>query len=252
MKAVAYMRCSGMGQTLGDTWERQTSAIHSYAIANDIEIVDEYRDEGISGKTELEGRSGLAACLERVENNGVKLVLVESADRLARDSLIAEIIIRQFQKAGVRVVTAAGGVDLTAGDDSNPTAKLVRQILASVAEFDRAVTVLKLKAARDRKKFKTGRCEGKKPFGYKPGEQETLNTILKLSADDKTSSEIADYLNSRHVPTRYGGMWASGTIRKILTASRRELKSTPESQERREVLLPSPTIESLLQAPHTL
>lgn len=218
ISAVLYMRCSGMGQVEGDTWDRQQLACQKYAAANDIEIVAVYRDEGVSGKTELEGRSGLAACLERVESNGVKLVIVESADRLARDSMIAEVIVRQFQKAGVRVLAASGGVDLTAGDDSNPTAKLIRQILASVAEFDRCVTVLKLRAARERKKAKTGRCEGRKPMGHYPGEQETLDTILAMHGSNPPASPsvIAFYLNARQIPTRHGKRWHAGTVSKIL------------------------------------
>lgn len=169
--AVAYMRCSGVAAEFGDTFERQTAAVTKYATENDIEIVDEYRDAGVPGKTELQDRPGLAACLERVENNGVKLVLVESADRLARDSMVSEVIIRQFQKAGCKVISASGGVDLTLGDDSNPTAKMIRQILAVVAEFDRCVTVLKLRAARERKRATGGRCEGRKPYGSRHHER---------------------------------------------------------------------------------
>ncbi len=213
--AVAYLRVSGMGQVDGDGFTRQRSAINQFSLDHDIEILEEYRDEGISGKTELEHRAGLAACLERVENNGVKLVLVESADRLARDSMIAEVIIRQFQKAGCRVISASGGVDLTSGDDTNPTAKLIRQILACVAEFDRCVTVLKLRAARERQRSKVGRCEGRKPFGTRPGENKALQMMIQMAWKSEPA-EIADYLNAAGIPTRYGKRWHAGTVAKIL------------------------------------
>ena len=45
--AVAYMRCSGLGQVSGDTWDRQLAAIRTYAEAHDIEILGEYRDQGV-------------------------------------------------------------------------------------------------------------------------------------------------------------------------------------------------------------
>jgi DNA invertase Pin-like site-specific DNA recombinase len=214
--AVCYLRCSGAGQIGGDTWDRQLSAIRGYSAANDIEILDEYKDEGISGKTELEHRTGLAACLERVENNGVKLVLVESADRLARDSMVAEVIIRQFQKAGCRVISASGGVDLTSGDDSNPTAKLIRQILACVAEFDRCVTVLKLRAARDRQRSKVGRCEGRKPYGTFTAELTTWRQIKLFAEGGWDARQIADWLNQHGKATRMGKRWHAGTVSKIL------------------------------------
>lgn len=218
--ALAYLRISSIGDVEGDGFPRQRQAIDKYALANGIEIVDEYRDEGVPGTTELKNRQGLAACLARIETNGVKLVLVEQADRLARDSMVAELIIREFQKVKARVITAQGGVDLTAGDDSNPTAKLVRQILAAVAEFDRCVIVLKTRAARERIRAAGKKCEGRKAYGTKPGEELVLATIQELRSKDQTNEEIASYLNQFSVPTRYGKRWHSGTVAKILARER--------------------------------
>ena len=196
MKAIAYLRCSGLGQTDGDTWDRQRAAIDRATTTLGLEIVAEYRDEGISGKTELENRPGLAATLAHIEANGVRVVIVESADRLARDMVISEVIIRQFQKLDCKVYAASGNVDLTEGNDLNPTAKLIRQILAAFAEFDRNVTVLKLKAARDRKKAKGDRCEGRKRYGFTTTERLILQRIQKLRDDNTTTDRIAEILNA--------------------------------------------------------
>lgn len=217
--ALAYMRCSGMSQVSGDTWDRQQAAINKYAAANDLVIVEWYRDEGISGTTELENRPGLAACLERIENNGVKVILVESSDRLARDAMVSELIIREAQKHGGTVLTASG-VNLTEGGDSNPTAALIRGVLALIAEFDRRVITLKLRAARIRIKAKTGRCEGVKPFGTLPDESETLNAILNMDKGRMPADYIANLLNSARTPTRSGKPWRASTIRKILARER--------------------------------
>ena len=40
---------------------------------------------------------------------------------------------------------------------------MVRQVLGAISEFEKASLVAKLKAARDRKRAATGRCEGRKP-----------------------------------------------------------------------------------------
>jgi DNA invertase Pin-like site-specific DNA recombinase len=216
-KAVSYLRVSSVGQVEGDGFPRQRSAIQKFADSNDYEIVEEFRDEGVSGTMELEHRSGLAACLARVEDNGVHVVLVETSDRLARDSMVAELIIRQFQKAECKVISASGGVDLTAGDDSNPTAKLVRQILAAVAEFDRCVIVLKLRAARERLRKKNGKCEGRRKYGDKPGESEWLSWILAQSKAGTPPSAISRMLNENSIPARYGKRWHPATISKILS-----------------------------------
>jgi DNA invertase Pin-like site-specific DNA recombinase len=226
VEAVAYMRCSG-DAFLGETWARQEEAINRYAAANDIQILEWFRDEYVPGKTEMKDRAGLGACMARVEANCVKLVLVESSDRLARDSMVSELIIREFQKFGVRVISASGGVDLTAGDDSNPTAKLVRQILAAVAEFDRCVIVLKLRAARERLRRQNGKCEGQKAYGTLEGEAEALKTMVELSQKGLEASAIGDILNYRGVPTRSGKRWHGATIWKILSRYDRESKAAP-------------------------
>jgi DNA invertase Pin-like site-specific DNA recombinase len=217
IKAVSYLRISSPGAVDGDGFPRQRAAVEKYAREHDVEIVEEFRDEGVPGKTELQNRAGLAACLARVEGNGVKLVLVEIADRLARDSMIAEMIIREFQKAGVRVISASGGIDLTAGDDNNPTAKLVRQILAAVAEFDRCVIVLKTRAARERIRASGKRCEGRKQYGDRPGEPPVLRIMRELRQDGMSPSRIARHLNLIGAKTRQEGKrWHGATVNKIL------------------------------------
>ena len=70
------------------TGYRQRDAVARLAGRNGYELVDEFRDEGVSGTKELSGRPGLAALIDRIESNGVKVVIVERADRLARDLMI--------------------------------------------------------------------------------------------------------------------------------------------------------------------
>jgi DNA invertase Pin-like site-specific DNA recombinase len=217
MKAVAYSRVSGLGQVEGDGFDRQAEAITKYAEANQVEIVEWFRDEGVTGKMELEGRCGLSNCLALCREQSIALVLIEDSTRLARDMIVSEVIIREFQKLGVRVVAASGGVDLTAGDDSNPTAKMIRQILAAVAEFDRCVIVLKTRAARARARAKYGKCEGRKAFGFRDGEAAVLARMIAERNQGAALRQIADALNADGIPSRMGGPWKVGTVARILS-----------------------------------
>jgi DNA invertase Pin-like site-specific DNA recombinase len=235
-QTVMYLRVSGDSQIHGDGFPRQREACQKLAEARSMEIVTEFLDEGVTGKMELEGRTGLSACIAYVREHGITTVLCESSDRLARDMIVAEIIVREFQKIGVRVIAAASGIDLTEGDDSNPTAKLIRQILAAVSEFDRCVINLKLKAARQRIKAE-GRApgtknysadetlnrnsEGRKPFGQKDGEAPILQKIRNLRSQGKDSGTIAFILNVSGNLSRYGKPWRPGTISKILSRDRK-------------------------------
>jgi DNA invertase Pin-like site-specific DNA recombinase len=55
----------------------------------------------------------LTALVERVASNCVRTVLVERADRLARDLVEGELILRELRQAGVRVIEAEAGTDRT-------------------------------------------------------------------------------------------------------------------------------------------
>jgi DNA invertase Pin-like site-specific DNA recombinase len=219
-KAVAYLRVSGKGQIDGDGFPRQREAVEHYAKVAGLELVGEYRDEGVSGTKELEDREGLSELLARIRANGVRIVIVERADRIARDLLVSEVILGQFRDLGVRVIAADGGTDLTAGDD-DPTRVLIRQVLGAVAQFEKAVIVSKLKAARQRKRRATGRCEGRKPYGSKAGEAEVVAYIRKLrrkpkGGDRLSFAGIAERLNVEGVATRTGRTWAAETVRGIV------------------------------------
>ncbi len=216
MEALAYLRVSGKAQLGGDGFSRQTDAVARYAKANGIELVGEYRDGGISGCAELEDRQGLSDLLTRVRSNGVRVVLVERADRIARDLIVGELILNQFRDLGVKVIAADGGGELTAADD-DPTRTLIRQVLGAVAQFEKSVIVAKLKAARIRKRKATGRCEGRKPFGTKPGEAETLTLIRRLRRKPRGGERlsydaIAARLNEMGAPTRTGKGWMGATV----------------------------------------
>jgi hypothetical protein len=58
--------------------------------------------------------------------------------------------------------------------DDGPTSKLIRQILGAVVEFDKAMTVAKLKGARDRAKRLRGKCEGRKSYAEREGGEKLI------------------------------------------------------------------------------
>ena len=222
-QAVSYLRVSGKGQVDGDGFPRQRDAIAKFAKSRKLTVVGEHIDEGVSGTTELDDRPGLAALFESIERNGVRVVIVENASRLARDLMVQEILLAECRKLGVQVLEADGGNDLSVGS-SDPTATLIRQVLGAVSQFEKSVVVLKLKAARQRMKTATGRCEGRKPFGSKLGEAEIVARIVELRRKPVKGARlsfaaIAQRLNDEAVPTRTGGQWRPSTVGQIVERS---------------------------------
>lgn len=221
--ALSYVRVSGKGQADGDGPERQRQAIARFAKSTGLTLIEEFSDLGVSGATELAGRPGLAALLDRLESNGVRVVVVERADRLARDLMVQEVLVGQFVKAGARILTA-DGVDLTSSDD--PTRRLIRQVLGAVAEFEKNVIVLKLRAARERKRARGERVEGVKPYGHLPAEQAIVERMRQLRRKPPKGrrlsvATIAKQLNAEGHRNRAGREWSAQMVHHVLTVAGR-------------------------------
>ena len=226
MKApfYAYLRVSSAGQCDGDGFQRQESSIRQWVKANHPgELVTIYYEEGVSGTLDTAFRPALSAIFAKIAGLSPgeprPTVIVEKADRIARDLIVGELILRQFREAGIRVIEAEGGNDLTTGTD-NPTATLIRQILSAVAEFEKSSLVNKLRAARERVKKETGRCGGRQPYGYNEAEGATLHRMRLLQAEGKSTRQVALRLNELGYLTRANAPWTHGAVAKILNNSK--------------------------------
>ena len=160
-QAVAYLRTSSATNVEGDSAERQRAAILGYAKRQGVEVVAEFYDPAVSGADPIDQRPGFRALLDRIEGNGIRLVLVENASRFARDLAVQLAGHAMLQAKGIELVPVDAPTHFT---DPTPTAEMVRQILGAVAQFERASTVAKLRGARDRASAAAGRrIEGRKP-----------------------------------------------------------------------------------------
>ena len=214
MKRVfGYLRVSGKGQIEGDGFTRQLDAIKRYAAAQGMRIVRTFREEGVSGETDLENRPALMEMLEALAADGVKLILIEGLNRLARDLMVQETIIGDLRKRGFDLVSVTEP-DLLQND---PTRILMRQIFGAIAQYEKAMIVAKLRGARQRMKAKTGRCEGRKPYGEHEGEGAVLERMTKLRGTGIGFDRIAEILNGEGYKPRSGARWWGKTINGILS-----------------------------------
>jgi DNA invertase Pin-like site-specific DNA recombinase len=113
----------------------------------------------VSGADPIEGRPGFAALLDRIDGNGVRVVLIDEPSRFARDLVTQELGLALMIQRGVKVI-CANGDDLTVTDD--PMRKAMRQIAGAFSELEKSRLVAKLKSGRDRQRELHGRCEGRK------------------------------------------------------------------------------------------
>jgi Resolvase, N terminal domain len=127
--AIAYLRTSSATNVGADkdSDKRQRQAIEAFARHSGYELVDEFYDTAVSGADPIETRPGFALMLERIEANGVRTIMVETANRFARDLMVQEVGYARLRERGISLIAADSP---NAFLDHTPTAKLVRQCSA--------------------------------------------------------------------------------------------------------------------------
>jgi DNA invertase Pin-like site-specific DNA recombinase len=207
-KAVGYMRTSSATNvgTDKDSEKRQRVAIEGFAKRAGLEIVDWFYDPAVSGADPIEVRPGFSALLDRLENNGVRTVVVEDVSRFARDLVAQELGLLLLIKREVRVLTTNGD-DLT--DTSDPSRVMMRQIAGSFTQYEKTRLVMKLRGARERVREARGKCEGRKSYAERaPGLVAEAKRLHRRApkAGRRSLREIArelaqmGYVNERGAP----------------------------------------------------
>jgi DNA invertase Pin-like site-specific DNA recombinase len=154
--------------------------------------------------------------LERIEGNGVRTIIVGTASRFARDLMVQEV---------GHAMLRGRGIDLIAADnpdsfiDDTPTAKLVRQVLGAISEFDKAMTVAKLRGARERKRRETGKCEGRKSHAERNPDLVALVRRMRRArpkGGQRSLREISAALAAQGHLNERGQPYAAASIQSML------------------------------------
>lgn len=189
-----------------DSLKRQQESVHAYAKANKIEIVREFYDAAVSGADPIDVRDGFTDMLAYMSGNGAKTILVENASRFARDLTVQLTGHAKLQDLGFELIPVDAPTYFT---DETPTAQMVRSILGAVSEFEKSSLVAKLKAARDRKRKETGRCEGRKSAVEK--NPDLLKETRRLRRKNRVSGKQLSYQRVAEELFKLGYSTASGT-----------------------------------------
>ncbi|MFC1652250.1 recombinase family protein [Planctomycetota bacterium] len=220
-QAVGYLRVSSKGQIRGHGFDRQRDEIKRYAKKDGYEIVQWYK-EAYTGTEE--DRPEFICMVEDLLTNGCRTIIIECMDRFGRRSMVSEQLLALLIRKDIAMISAMTGQCVTADvqDENDPWEKFIVQIQSNFAELDKRLLVRKLRMAREAKKAKTGRCEGRKPYGFYPGEQDVIRRIRQLARKPHGEERlgcraIARQLNKEGVRTRSGVPWSSTQVKSILS-----------------------------------
>jgi putative DNA-invertase from lambdoid prophage Rac len=143
MRCAIYARVS----TTDQTCESQLKELREYVSRRQWENHGEYVDTGFSGSKV--SRPALDRLMSEAAKRQFDCVVVYKIDRFGRSVLNLNQQLAALSSHGVRFIATSQSIDT---DQSNPTSRLLLQILASVAEFEREMirerTLLGIRAAR--------------------------------------------------------------------------------------------------------
>lgn len=185
-RAVSYMRVSTLTQIDNTSFEVQAEKIELHCKLHDIELVDVFKDEGISAKG-FEARDDYNRMIDFVsdKSNEIDMILVYKADRIHRSLKNLMIMIDFLQEIEVDFISITEQFDT-----STAQGLLFLQMLGSFSEFERKVIAERTKSGRLANGKKHVHPGGKPPIGFK-----LENKVYKV--DEKEAQVIREIFRLR-------------------------------------------------------
>lgn len=221
-KAVLYARVSTEEQASKDnSIPAQVQAIKRFALANSIEIVGEFLDEGKSARTTDRPQFQQMISNAKRKDKDFSIILVHKTDRFARnrsDSVIYKSLLKK--ECGVDVIS------ITENFDDSPTGKLLEGMMEVIAEFHSLNLAQEVMKGMKQKAGK-GSYVGRTPFGYSlnetnkkldivPEEAKIVQLIFEMYSQGNSFATITQTLNAADVRTRDGCLWDASSIKRIV------------------------------------
>jgi DNA invertase Pin-like site-specific DNA recombinase len=236
VRLVAYCRVSTNGQALaGTSIPQQEEDTRAWCVEHGHELVGVHAESGgVSGAEGLEGRFAFIEALDAVKRGDADGIVVRDLDRLSRDVVVQESLLRDVWAAGGHAFsTRAAESEQLVDDPADPTRKLVRVVLGAIAEWEREKIRLRLQSARRAKAERGGYVGGDRlhrRYGYslerddagtldyvpEPGEQAVIAEMHELRNAGATLARIADELTLASTPAPSGHRWHPATIKRVL------------------------------------
>lgn len=224
-RTVAYLRVSTDKQAdRGVSLDAQRAKVAAYAELYDLELVEIIVDAGASAKT-LE-REGLRRALGMLRSGRAEALLVVKLDRLTRSVKDLGELVEEYFASGRWALLSVG----EQVDTRTASGRLVLNVLASVAQWEREATGERTSAALRHKAAQGEYTGGRAPYGYRVAddgvhvepnsdEQRVLADVTALRGNGRSLNAIAADLTARSVLSRAGKPFAAGQIAQLLRAA---------------------------------
>jgi site-specific DNA recombinase len=154
-----------------ETIEIQREFLQEYCRLYSLEVAQVYADDGVLGTIPLHERPEGRRLLEDANGGKFSTVLVYRLDRLGRSLLVTVDAHDRLQDCGVALKSATEPIDT-----SNPSGRLIFQMLASFAEYERETIRERTRAGLHRA-YRGGKHFGAAPYGYHTDDRGFLQVV---------------------------------------------------------------------------
>jgi DNA invertase Pin-like site-specific DNA recombinase len=218
VRAVIYTRVSTEDQAKeGFSLDAQLDKLRAYCKARDWTVVEEYIDDGFSGRNVK--RPAYNNMIENMEK--WDLLLVMKMDRIHRNSKNFMLMMEYLNKNNKEFVSMNESFDT-----STAMGRFVMNIIQLIAQLESEQIGERVYIGMEQKAKTNGGVLGFNiPYGYdyingkleiNKDEARVVKDIYSWYTEGKSMGEIAKMLNSIEVPTKKQGLWAKKTISTIL------------------------------------
>jgi DNA invertase Pin-like site-specific DNA recombinase len=229
MRALCYTRVSTIEQCrVGLSLEAQEDRLHAYCRVAGLELVEVFREEGVSASIPLAKRPAGGRLLELMNGgSGITHVVALKLDRLFRDAEDALRQTKAWDKAGVSLhLVDMGGQSVSTG---SAMGRMVLTVMAGCAELERNLIGERTASVLAHKKHHC-RVFNHPPYGFRRegdtliplvNEMAVVRLIRERREDGWSLGMIAHALNSDRIPPKKGNgaRWHARTIQNILENS---------------------------------
>lgn len=206
--AVIYRRVSTNEQAAsGLGLEAQYDTCERHAASRGWSPVAVFTDAGISGSVPLRERPAGREAVALAKAAG-GILLVAKLDRVGRDAIDRLTILRDAAKEGWRIESP----DITGIDPTSAEGRLMHGVMASVAEYEKALIGIRTSAAI-RAKLRRGEGWGR-PSEIRPEATLWAQELRRLG---HTYSEIDGLLRDGGYTPPRGDHWHRNTLRRMVT-----------------------------------
>lgn len=221
-RAIGYIRVSSDKQVeSGLSLEAQEEKARAYCKLYDIDLVH-VEVEGLTAK-DL-NRPGLQRCLSMLKEGQADSLLVVKLDRLTRSVRdLGTLLEDWFGPGRFSLISVAESINT-----KTAAGRLVLNVLASVAQWEREAIGERTTDALKVKKARGEATGGDAPYGWSfeyrggvkclvacPNEQEIISNVKLLHSKGWAAGRIAMVLNMENAPAR-GARWHKTSVARIL------------------------------------